>query len=86
MSEHDEGARGWIDRIRHWLWLDRTQRTDDRHANRGFYPGGPPVYIDRKPVGWRFMLLLVAVAIVIGLMLLTVREAEASFALAAYVS
>jgi hypothetical protein len=77
MSDHDAGPPGWVDRIRHWLWLDRTQRTDNREANRGFYPGGPPVYVNRKPVGRRFVLVVGAIAIAIGLVILTVRETEA---------
>lgn len=79
MSEHDPGPT-LGDRIRRWLWLDRTQRTDNREANRGFYPGGPPVYVNRKPVGWRFLLAVSAVAIAIGLVLLSTREAEARWA------
>ena len=73
MSDHDTGAPGWVDRIRHWLWLDRTQRTDNSEANRGFYPGGPPVYVNRKPVGWRFVLPVVTAGIVIALLILAVR-------------
>jgi hypothetical protein len=77
MADHDTGSPTWLDRIRRWLWLDRTQRTDDRNANRGFYPGGPPVYVDRKPLGWRFTLAVAAIAIAIGLVILSTREAEA---------
>ena len=77
MSDHDTGPPGWIDRIRRWLWLDRTQRTDNREANRGFYPGGPPVYVNRKPVGRCFVVVVGSVAIAIGLVILTVRDAEA---------
>jgi hypothetical protein len=76
MSENEAGPT-LLDRIRRWLWLDRTQRTDNRHANRGFYPGGPPVYVNRKPVGWRFTLAVAVLAIAIGLVLLSTREAEA---------
>lgn len=76
MSEPDAGP-SLVDRVRRWLWLDRTQRTDNSEANRGFYPGGPPVYLNRKPVGWRFMLAVSAVGIAIGLVVLSTRDAEA---------
>ena len=64
-------------RIRRWLWLDRTQRTDDRHADRGFYPGGPPVYVSRRAPSRRFLLAVVAVGIVIALVIMGVRDADA---------
>lgn len=77
MVERAPGEPSWIDRVRHWLWLDRTQRTDNSEANRGFYPGGPPVYGNREPVGWRFVLIVVALGILIGLAITTVRDADA---------
>ncbi len=77
MSDPDPGRPGWLDRIRHWLWLDRTQRTDNSAANRGFYPGGLPVYLNRKPVGWRFVLPVVAAGVVIALLILAGRSAAA---------
>lgn len=73
MSEHDSAAPRWIDRVRHWLWLDGTQRTDNSEANRGFYPGGPPVYVNRKPVGWRFALAMLLLGTVIALAILVAR-------------
>ena len=58
---------GWKARIRRWLWLDGNNvRTDKSQANRGFYVGGPPV-------GWRFMLPVVAGGIVIALIILVAR-------------
>lgn len=69
MSEHDAGPT-WVDRVRRWLWLDQEQRTDNSEANRGFYTG-------RKPVGWRFALAVGAVAIIIGLVLMGTRDAQA---------
>lgn len=77
MTERGPGEPSWIDRVRHWLWLDRTQRTDNSEANRGFYPGGLPVYVNRKPVGWRFALIVVALGILIGLAITVVRDADA---------
>ncbi len=71
----------WLDRVRRWLWLDRAQRTDDREANRGFYPGGHPVYTNRKPASLRFLLVMTAIGIAIALVLINVREAEASIGL-----
>lgn len=76
MPERGPGDPSWIDRVRHWLWLDRTQRTDDSEADRGFYPGGMPVYPNRKPVGWRFALAMVAIGVVIALAIIAVRDAE----------
>lgn len=76
MSEPN-GKPSWVDRVRRWLWLDRAQGTDRRHTSRGFYPGGHPVYVNRKPVGWRFLLGVTALGIAIGLVLLNVRDAEA---------
>ena len=61
---------GWKARIRRWLWLvGNNVRTDKSQANRGFYAGGPPV-------GWRFMLPVVAGGIVIALIILVARDAE----------
>ena len=73
MSGQDDRGQGMGARIRRWLWLDRTQRTDNSHANRGFYPGGFPVYQNRKPVGWRFVLPVVTAGIVIALLILALR-------------
>ena len=69
MSERETGTSR-VDRVRHWLWLDGPQRTDNSEANRGFY-------LSRKPVGWRFLLVVTALGIAIGLVLLNVRDAEA---------
>ena len=69
MSEQDTGT-SWVDRVRRWLWLDGPQRTDNSEAYRGFY-------LNRKPVGWRFLLVVTALGIAIGLVLLNVRDAEA---------
>jgi hypothetical protein len=69
MSE-DQTAPSWVDRVRRWLWLDGPQRTDNSEAHRGFY-------LNRKPVGWRFLLVVTALGIAIGLVLLNVRDAEA---------
>ena len=75
MSGHDDDTPGWATRIRRWLWLDRTQRTDNREVDRGFYPGGPPVYMSRRAPGWRFLLAIVAVGIVLALLIMSVRAA-----------
>jgi hypothetical protein len=49
--------------IRRLLWLDdASRRTDSSRANRGFYVGGPAV-------GWRFVLPVVVVGIVIVLVI-----------------
>jgi hypothetical protein len=80
MIERGPREPSWIERVRHWLWLDLTQRTDNSEANRGFYPGGPPVYVNRKPVGWRFTLIVVTLGILIGLAIVAVREADAQAA------
>lgn len=77
MAERGPGEWSWIDRVRRWLWLDRTQRTDGSEADRGFYPGGMPVYVNRKPVGWRFLLIMVAIGIAISLVILMLRDAQA---------
>ena len=77
MSEQDTGTTGWLGRIRRWLWLDRTQGTDRRETSRGFYPGGMPIYTNRKPVGLRFLLVVTALGIAIGLVLISVRDAQA---------
>jgi len=70
---------GWKVRLRRWLWLDRSaMRSDKSHANRGFYPGGPPVYANHKPVGRRFVVPVVALGIVIALAILLTRDAEAA--------
>ena len=69
MSEQETGTSR-VDRVRRWLWLDGPQRTDNSEANRGFY-------LNRKPVGWRFLLVVTALGIAIGLVLLNVRDAEA---------
>lgn len=69
MSEQETGTSR-VDRVRRWLWLDGPQRTDNSEAHRGFY-------LNRKPVGLRFLLLVTALGIAIGLVLLNVRDAEA---------
>lgn len=65
MSDHERHGPTLIERIRRWLWLDGTQRTDASKANRGFYPG-----LTRKPVGWRFVVLVGSLGILIGLILI----------------
>ena len=65
MSDHEQRGPTLIERIRRWLWLDGTQRTDASEANRGFYPG-----LTRKPVSWRFFVLVGALGILIGLVLI----------------
>ena len=77
MSGHDDGSPGWATRIRRWLWLDRTQRTDNREADRGFYPGGPPVYVSRRAPSRRFLLAIVAVGVFIALLIMGIRDADA---------
>ena len=77
MSGHESRPPSLIDRIRRWLRLDHAQRTDKSEANRGFYPGGMPVYLNRKPVGRRFVLPVVAVGVVIALVILATRGAAA---------
>ena len=77
MSGQDDGSQGGGTRFRRWLWLDRTQRTDYRHADRGFYPGGPPVYVSRRAPSRRSMLAVVAAGIVISVIILGVRDADA---------
>lgn len=69
MSEQETGTSR-VDRVRRWLWLDGPQRTDNSEAHRGFY-------LSHKPVGWRFLLVVTALGIAIGLVLLNVRDAEA---------
>ena len=69
MSEQETGTSR-VDRVRRWLWLDGPQRTDNSEAHRGFY-------LSRKPVGWRFLLVVTALGIAIGLVLLNVRDVEA---------
>ncbi len=59
---------GWKARIRHWLWLDGLVRTDNSRAGRGSY-----IYARNPPVGWRFMLPVVAGGIVIALIILVAR-------------
>ena len=72
MSDRGQHEPSLVDRIRRWLWLDGTQRTDASEANRGFYPG-----LTRKPVGWRFFVLVGSLAILIGLVIISVRDTEA---------
>lgn len=67
--------------LRRWLWLDRSARRSDRsEANRGFYSGGPPVYTGRRPVGLRFLVPVVALGVVIALVILMARDADAGVA------
>jgi hypothetical protein len=77
MPERGPGGQGWTDRVRHWLWLDHPRRTDNSEADRGPYPGGMPIYPNRKPVGWRFALVMAVVGVVIALAIIAVRDAEA---------
>jgi hypothetical protein len=64
MSNHEPHEPRLVDRIRRWLWLDGTGRTDASEANRGFYPG-----LTRKPVSWRFVVLVGSLGILIGLII-----------------
>ena len=62
---------GWKARVRRWLWLDGAVRTDRSEAGRGFYTSS-------RPVSVRLFASVVALGIVVALIILTVREVDAS--------
>lgn len=70
MPSDEPRAPTWSDRIRHWLWFDRPRRTDNSEASRHFYTAN-------KPVGWRFLLIMIVIGIAIGLAIVATRDTEA---------